>query len=624
MVKNNSRLAPVLAILTLVSLMLSTCASQPTIAPLSTPTRRPSVTPTPTIIPVPLPAFSLEPGQFYFSQDGQPGMFYSRNVAAYFEKDYGTLLDWSVAGGTRVVRFGLVNNLAFGGYPYTNTGELNEEVVRNFESLLDDAEAHGIYVLMWFTGWGDWNTTGQTDWASNPFNAAVGGPAQNPTEVFQASMPANIMWFEFVNRLVKRWQGRDNILAWELVGEINLIQGITEQQGIAFAEKMAEVIRAADSQHRPITASLGDVGTWWNFYDSDAIDFIQIHPYQPDNQLDRDIVEEIHQHLTRYNKPVLIGESGLNFEPLDDDWITSSPQAHIGMEHAVWAGVVSGAMNARALFWEDAYGIYFPELRSGWLNQYAELELPTARFTRGVDFTDFKPLTVLYPGGAKIWGASVGNDHLALGWFRDAGSEPPDWTLLPLISGQSVMLEVPGSVKDWQVDFYDTKTGYTLGGSTLLSRQGDHVTVTLPDFTDDIAFKLFVNDVGAIVPPPTPAPEPTAIALSSSNPVAGEWVGTIFGEGSDFAAVLNVTIQPDCQVGDTCGKSATEWCSIDLVLTEIDGDTLVFLEQDMTGTSTCPAGGIDHLRLQPDGTILLRYEADTSGGGASTGILHRP
>jgi hypothetical protein len=592
--------------------------------PTSVPALVPSIIPTPTATPVPLPVFSLSPGQFYFNVDGQPGLIYSRNVAAFFMEDYGTQLDWSVYGGTRVIRFGLVNNLVFGGYPYTNTGELNEEVVRNFESLIDDADAHGLYVLMWFTGWGEWNTTGQNDWVNNPFNAANGGLAQNPTDVFQDGTSANTMWFEYVSRLVKRWQGRRNILAWEVLGEANLIQGITEQQGIAFVKHMADVIHAADPQRRPITASLGDVGTWPNFYNTDALDFVQIHPYPINNKLDRIIIDEVHQHLAAYHKPVLNGESGLNFEPMDDDWITSSPKAQIGIEHAVWAGVVSGAMNGRALFWEDAYGIYFPQTRSIFLNQYAEVELPAVRFTSGVDFTGFKPLTVLYPDGTKIWGAAVGNESMALGWFRDAGSEPPDWKLLPNIHGQTVNVLVPGSAQKWQVDFYDTKTGYALSGSALLARQGDHITVTLPDFTDDIAFKLFVNTTGAIVPPPTPAPESTAIAFTGTDSIAGQWVGTIFGDGSDFAAVLNVTIQPGCKVGSACGKSATEWCSIDLVLNEISGDTLVFAEQNSSGTSTCPPGGIDRLRLQPDGTILYRFEPGSTGGTTSNGILHRP
>jgi hypothetical protein len=59
-------------------------------------------------------------------------------------------------------------------------------------------------------------------------------------------------------------------------------------------------------------------------------------------------------------------------------------------------------------------------------------------------------------------------------------------------------------------------------------------------------------------------------------------------------------------------------------LNKIDGDTLVFDEQKVSNTSSCAPGGIDHIRLQPDGTILLQFEVGTSGFFDFNGILHRP
>jgi hypothetical protein len=383
---------------------------------------------------------------------------------------------------------------------------------------------------------------------------------------------------------------------------------------------MEQVVHAADPRHRPVTASLGDVGTWHNFYKSNAIDLIQVHPYPPSAEMDRVLVDEVHRELAAYEKPVLIGESGLNADSPNN----YPANAEIGVLHAIWAGVVSGAANGRALYWEDAYGIFFKELRSLWVNKYANAELPAARFTDGVDFAGFRPLTVQFQNGTKIWGASVGNESMVVGWFRDAGSEPPDWKLLDRIQGQTVTILVPGSAQNWQVDFYDTKTGYALSGSTLLTRQGKNVTVALPDFTDDIAFKLYVNTSGAVLLPPTPASEPTAVGRANTDPLAGQWTGTVFQVNDEWAAVLHVTIQPGCKVGSACGKSAFDWCSIDLVLKEINGDTLVFDEQKASATSNCGPGGIDRIRLQPDGTLLLQFDVGTSAFFDYSGILHRP
>jgi len=88
-------------------LLLSSCAPQPAAAlpptpmPTSMPTLIPSITPAPIAAPtqtatpttIPFPALSLKPGNSYFSVDGQTRFIFSRNAAAYFYEDFGTLMD---------------------------------------------------------------------------------------------------------------------------------------------------------------------------------------------------------------------------------------------------------------------------------------------------------------------------------------------------------------------------------------------------------------------------------------------------------------------------------------------------------------------------------------------------
>ena len=185
-----------------------------------------------------------------------------------------------------VLRIYLSDQL-LGGYGYTNTGELNEDWAQNWDVFLTQAEDHGLYVLPYFTGWFDWNPTGITSWPNNPFNPANGGPAINRIDIFQEGSPAQELYLQWVEKAVTRFQNHKNILAWEVLDEGNLISGITEQQGIAFTEHMAQVVHAVDSYQRPITASLADVGTWQNYYNSDAIDLIQVHPYPLSAKMDR-------------------------------------------------------------------------------------------------------------------------------------------------------------------------------------------------------------------------------------------------------------------------------------------------------------------------------------------------
>jgi hypothetical protein len=473
---------PLLTLILGIGLLLAGCTPSATAVPAS-----PTPLTPPTATPVLLPALTLPAGQFYFSLDGKPAFLFSRNVAGSLQTDYATFLGWSASGGSTFVRIQL-DSLGMG---YTASGGVDPNWVAQWDQVLDRAEGDGIYVLLTFSAWYDWNAgSGYSTWKNNPFNQANGGPVKDPSELFQKGSATQTLWLDWMETLVKRWQGRRNILGWEIFSEVNLASGNTEAAGIDFVNTAAARIRAADTSGRPVTASLADTGTWPNFYKKTNIDFINLHPYPPSGQLDRAIISQVRSSLSRYNRPVLIGESGLSAETPDSDAgkLTVAPNAERGIRHAIWAGMVSGAMNGRALWWEDGVGIFFPSLGIPWMKKYETEERPAVNFVAGVDFTGFKPLNATSTSG--VWGAAVGNESSVIGWYRDAKSEPPDWTLQPVIHAQTVTLTVPGDNPSWRVDFYDTKTGTNLLTSAFVTRKGGTITIPLPDFQDDIAFKL--------------------------------------------------------------------------------------------------------------------------------------
>jgi hypothetical protein len=211
--------------------------------------------------------------------------------------------------------------------------------------------------------------------------------------------------------------------------------------------------------------------------------------------LDREIITMTGQRIRDFKRPVLIGESGLT--GIDPDPFKHQPNAASGIRHAIWADIVSGAMNGRALWDQDSYTIYDTYWKDhpygdilAFAKAYSAIEVPAIKFVQDVDFAGFQPLTVNLPAGTKVWGAALGNDKMVIGWFRDAGCEPPDWPLQPAIAGQTVAVIVPGSSAEWKVDFYSTSTGTDIVSSSTTLRQGDKVFVLLPIFTDDIAFKM--------------------------------------------------------------------------------------------------------------------------------------
>ncbi len=466
------------------SLILSSCNPSGTNSPAAFPTKLP----TPALVP--LPKILLNKGDSYFSLDGMQKLLFSRNIAGYEPQQYLRLLDITHQGGSHMVRIQLDSM----GTGITPNGDVDGVWVQKWEQVLDKAAADGIYVILTFTAWYDWNNGtpdfGYSNWKANSFNTANGGLAATPAELFKPESSTQTMWLAWMKKLVERWKDRENIAAWEIFSEVNLATGPTQTTGITFVEKAAALIRSADSHQRPITASLADTGEWPSFYLSNAIDFINIHPYPPSGQLDRKILADVPRIIDKYKKPVMIGESGLSALTPDSEpaTLTTAVRADVGIKHAIWAGMVSGAMNGRALWWEDGVGIYFPELSWPYLNKYANADLAASRFIDKVDFKNFKQLNVQF--SSVITGAVIGNEKEVIGWFRDASCEPPEWNMKPMITKQNVTITVPGSNANWQIDFYNTKTGIDIIKSMTITRLGKNITISLPDFSDDIAFKM--------------------------------------------------------------------------------------------------------------------------------------
>jgi hypothetical protein len=494
------------AFLLAMSLILSACAPKAiaAVTPFSTapnptvaPTTLPIISPQPpTVAPTPFPQLTFQKGDNYFRVDGKQNFIFSRNITAAYNTNFSDVdqfLTYAQAAGDRLVRL-QIDNLGLG---FTKNGEVDEAWAQKWEKIFDLAAAKGLYVIPEFGVWLWWNQDGQ--WSKNPFNTVNGGPANTPAELFKKDSPTQKNWLAFVQKLVQRWQSRQNIIAWEIFSEINLVSGSSSLNALAFVEPAAAVIREADPLHRPVTVSVADVVSVWSGVNaSDKIDFLEVHSYPENGRLDRDIVQSVGQRIRDFHKPVLIGESGMS-------GLTPNPFLHlptaarsIGINHAIWASVVSGAMNGRALWDEDSYAIYWDGYsdadKSKFILEYSKAEIPAANFVKGVDFSGFLPLAVQLTDNTKIWGAAVGNETMVLGWFRDAGSEPPAWNLQPVITKQTVTLTVPGTAANWKVDFYDTKTGTDIIDSEVVTRSGKTVTISLPDFKDDLAFKMSVQN----------------------------------------------------------------------------------------------------------------------------------
>jgi hypothetical protein len=427
------------------------------------------------------PRLELRPGERYFRVEGRPAFVLGRNPSGIKPATYAEHFRHMAAASERFVR------IHFTYMPPTEKpGEIATEMLNGWDIILDSAEQHGLAVLPVLGIWAMWNDGSNQEhwhnWDKNPFNTARGGPAQHPSELFEEG-PCQKLWLQRTETLVKRWAHRRAIISWEVFSELDLVTGATPARAVSFAERAATIIRAADPWKRPVTASQAGINGWSLLLKSSAIDFIQIHPYADGRfggRLDDLLLSTVRDRLTKYGKPVLIGESGLNSGP-PHNTLDVAPRAEMGLRHAIWAAMVSGAMNGRAFWWQDGYDIHE---NADVCSRYHALAAPVAAFIRDVDFAGFAPIACTLPSGLK--GAVLGNDKLLLGWLRDAACEPPNWPVKP-ITGQTVTVAVPGTI--WQAAFFDPATGQPGVTNRLTVREG-RLQLSLPAFQDALAVKL--------------------------------------------------------------------------------------------------------------------------------------
>ena len=443
---NNRFFASVLSIVIGLSLIFSACTP-----PQATPTKAPpssipgiDTTSIPTKIQTanatsaPLPKITLRKGDSYFSIDGRQSFLFSRNITGQDVEhlsDFELFLNYAQAAGDHFVRLQIDNLGPF----FRNNGDADEFLLGKWDRVFDMASERGLYIVPAFGVWIWWNQ--DSLWKDNPLNTVKGGPAGSPGELFKRDSETQKLWLKFVRKLVERWQPRENILAWEIFSEINLAHGSSNANALDLIEPAADTIRAADPQQRPITVSLCDeCGVWPNANSSQVIDFIQVHPYPVNGQLDREIITMTNQRIRDFKRPVLIGESGLT--GIEPDPFKHQPNASSGIRHAIWADIVSGAMNGRALWDQDSYTIYDSYWKDhpytdilAFAESYSKLEIPAVKFVRDMDFAGFQPLPVNLPAGTQVWGAALGNEKngdwlvqgcrlrasqlaLAVGYFR--------------------------------------------------------------------------------------------------------------------------------------------------------------------------------------------------------------
>ena len=409
-------------------------------------------------------SITLPAGSRYFERDGRLAPLLMRNISASTPDAFTPLFAAAQAAGTSLVRLQLTQGFGYDTLGIDRNGEVLEGWAAAWDRVFDEAERQGLGVIPVFAIWGDWNDglppLGWSHFSANPLGAAHGGPAAAPAELF-ADTATQRLWLGWLSALVQRWSAWPNVSAWELFSELDLASGASEPDCTAFVERAGAQVRALDPLGRPVFASTSDLPLldrkpWTSLWASAGNDLVSVHPY--DAELDRIALERVTATLSLTDKPVLIGESGLDAAPPDGTTLSSAPGAERALSSAIWAELVSGAANARALYWEDGYSLYYPATGSALVMARAGLEQLAAQWLSGKDFSGSSAAELT--GSPPVFGAALASNERVFGWVRDSAFTAPDWSS-PGWEQLQLEVRLPEGSADgaWHITLTDTASG---------------------------------------------------------------------------------------------------------------------------------------------------------------------
>ena len=341
----------------------------------------------------------------------------------------------------------------------------------NLDNVVEDAEEHDIYLML--TIWnhdeirGDGHPWGRTNFEEyNPFSSL------SDADGFMSD-PTSWSYQEKLYRyIIARWGYSRAIGQWHTVCEID---GTTNSYNNDAAtdpwhNKINNYYKNNDPFSHPTTASKAGDNWWPNGYT--AMDIPQIHSYAEAS--DAVAVADKLAYWTRrmwndYDKPNVIGEFGTSSEGLQP----------MHLHNGIWASFGSGAA-ITALDWND--GNTFGDFSADMYDHASYL----ADFISDIQFDQLglSPSSLSIDPEFKAWGMN-GSDSGYL-WAQDTS---------PGESNTGTSLTISGLTNGvWDLNWYNTWTGTYYAGPVTVSTSGNSITTTVPDFTNDIACRITLND----------------------------------------------------------------------------------------------------------------------------------
>jgi hypothetical protein len=361
-------------------------------------------------------------------------------------------------------------------------GQFSEQVVAFWDAFIPMAEAHGLYLLLT-----PYDTFWQSDrWESYPYNSTMGGPCETRSEWLTGRdcIEAQKNRWRFI---IDRWGGSPNIFAWDIMNEVELWWGNSNDEIAAYVDEMAAFVRAYETERwgrsRMLTVSSAaptpDGALGQIIYNHPALDFANTHlyigdindpsdPYLPGAMMSGGVALSLER--LREPRPYFDSESG----PIND-WIVNPRFDQEYHNNMSWAHLAAcGAGTGMRWPYTNPH-VILPELRDNLL--------AVARFAATIDWAAFASENMtrsILVSDRNILRAGCSDGEMGIVWM--AADRRTSEVQLP---GNTLTISQIFADGEYLVEYWDTYSGEVLE-TTVTSAVDDAMTIVIPEFDQDV------------------------------------------------------------------------------------------------------------------------------------------
>jgi len=212
-------------------------------------------------------------------------------------------------------------------------------------------EQYGITIQLCLNHHGQFSTTTDSEWSSNPYNSANGGPLSSPDLVW--TDPTAASYFERRYRyIVARWGYSTALHAWELWNEMNWIDNFAKDvtQATTWHAHFYSVLQKYDPYRHLITTSFAVLDSSLITTIFQEMDYTQIHYYGASDMavMASGTLSTMFQSFP--TKPCYFGEFGTG-----SSLPNQSDPVGWNIHNEQWSSLMSGAAGGGFTWYWDSY-----------------------------------------------------------------------------------------------------------------------------------------------------------------------------------------------------------------------------------------------------------------------------